>query len=117
MPLWCNQALFVCTEKGDDMPYIEVEELAEGQEAADVRTREEYDALSDQLTAMTAERDTLQQSVDTLSAERDKLTNDLAEAKTRFADVFLTQKPPVPTEPAEPPYRPATFSTLFGTKE
>ena len=99
------------------MPYIEVEELAEGQEAADVRTREEYDALSDQLTAMTAERDTLQQSVDTLSAERDKLTNDLAEAKTRFADVFLTQKPPVPTEPAEPPYRPATFSTLFGTKE
>lgn len=99
------------------MPYIEVEELAEGQEAADVCAREDYDALSDQLTAMTSERDALQQSVDALNAERDKLTNDLIDAKTRFADAFLTQKPPVPAEPSEPPYRPATFSNLFKTKE
>ena len=117
MPLWCNQALFVYAEKGDDMPYIEVEELAEGQEAAEVYSAEDYNALNDQLTSMTTERDALQQSVDALNAEKDKLTNDLSDAKTRFADAFLTQKPPVPTEPSEPPYRPATFSSLFKTKE
>lgn len=117
MPLWCNQALFVYAEKGDDMPYIEVEELAEGQEAAEVYSAEDYDALNDTLAKVTAMRDALQQSVDALNAERDRLTNDLASAKTKFADAFLTSKPPVRTEPPEPSYQPATFNTLFSTKE
>lgn len=62
------------------MPYIFKEELEEGDEAVDVVPMDEHlGTLSD-----------LQNQLDLAIEERDNLTGQLNEAKTRFADSFLS---------------------------
>lgn len=81
------------------MPYIYVDALEDGQEEAFVYTPEAYDAVVE----------AREQAI----ADKSRLEGELVEAKTRFADAFLSspqaRRPPDP-EPAE---QPKTFSSLF----
>lgn len=107
------------------MPYVYVEELGEGQEEADVRTADEYntlqagfEALTAERDAIAAERDELQGNYDTLSNEHETLTAELADAKTKFANAFLSSQQKQQEETEEKPLpKPQSFSTLFGRKK
>ncbi len=72
------------------MPYVFVEELGEGQEAVDVRSVDEYNALEIELDTAVGARDELQHSYDELVNERDSLAAELDDAKTKFANAFLS---------------------------
>lgn len=65
------------------MPYVYYDELEEGMEAAEVRGVDEYNALE----TRNAE---LQEQYDTLVTERDSLSKELLDAKTKFANAFLS---------------------------
>lgn len=65
------------------MPYVYYDELEDGMEAAEVKGVEEYNALEAQRTA-------LQEQYDTLVTERDSLSKELMDAKTKFANAFLS---------------------------
>lgn len=105
------------------MPYVFVEELAEGQEEADVLEASSYrelqtslDEINNSLEIMTKERDGLQRSYDEAVSERDRLEQELGEAKTKFANAFLSspQKAKIGAagEVLEQE-KPMTFATLF----
>lgn len=72
------------------MPYVYVEELADGQEEADVRTAEEYSEMEAALNSMVNERDEFQRLYDETVTERDDLMSELDDAKRKFADSFLS---------------------------
>lgn len=99
------------------MPYIEVEELEEGQEAADVRSADEYNALEVERDTAVGERDELQRMYDELSGERDSLAAELDDAKRKFADSFLSSperaKEMQRREMRSEESAPKTFDTLF----
>lgn len=65
------------------MPYVYYDELEDGMEAAEVTSVEEYNALE-------AQRAELQEQYDTLVTERDSLSKELLDAKTKFANAFLS---------------------------
>ena len=105
------------------MPYVFVEELAEGQEEADVMGAASYrelqtslDELQTSLDGMTAERDELQRSYDEAVSARDSLEQELCEAKTKFANAFLSspQKAKnVAAREVREQEKAMTFATLF----
>lgn len=66
------------------MPYVFMEELGEGMEAADVVERDEYETLKTERDVFELERDENAQRIDTLKAE-------LESAKAKFAEAFLTE--------------------------
>ena len=72
------------------MPYIHVDELTEGMEAADVRPSAEFEDMEAALQSAVNERDELQRLYDELSGERDGLAAELDDAKRKFADSFLS---------------------------
>lgn len=78
------------------MPYIFKEELGEGEDAVEVYTPEQYNALVEERDNLLAERDTLTNNFDAVSLERDNLSSQLVEAKTKFADAFLSSPAPKP---------------------
>lgn len=81
------------------MPYIFVDELADGQEEAQVYTPDDYNAI-------VGERDAL-------TAERDSLRSELSEAKTRFAGAFLSAPQARQADQPKESYTPKTCSSLF----
>lgn len=72
------------------MPYVFMEELPEGMEAADVRSADEYNALEMERDTLIGERDAFQREVEEISGERDGLAAELDDAKRKFADSFLS---------------------------
>lgn len=102
------------------MPYVFVEELAEGQEEADVLEATSYRELQTSLDAMTAERDELQRSYDEAVSERDSLEQELGEAKTKFANAFLSSPQKAKNVAAgevREQEKPMTFATLFAERK
>lgn len=97
------------------MPYIFVEELEEGQEAAEVRSEEEYNTLQATLDDVISARDELQEANETLTAERDNLTSQLTEAKTKFANAFLSGTQP--KQEQQNIIEPKNFHSLFTYKK
>lgn len=105
------------------MPYVFVEELAEGQEEADVLEAASYrelqtslDEIQNSLDIMTEERDGLQRSYDEAVSERDRLEQELGEAKTKFANAFLSSPQKAKNVAAGEVLeqeKPMTFATLF----
>ena len=119
------------------MPYVFVEELAEGQNEADVLEAASYrelqtsfDELQTSLDVITEERDELQRSYDeAVSARdelqrsydeavsaRDSLEQELGEAKTKFANAFLSSPQKAKNVAAgevREQETPMTFATLF----
>lgn len=65
------------------MPYVFREELNEGEEEAEVMSREDYDAT-------VKERDELQTKLDDLQSSYAGLAEELDNAKTKFANAFLS---------------------------
>lgn len=65
------------------MPYVYYDELEDGMEEASVISTEEYNSLEEQRAA-------LQEQYDTLVTERDSLSKELMDAKTKFANAFLS---------------------------
>ena len=93
------------------MPYIMVEELPEGVEAADVVERTEYDALSSRLSDAEGQRDRLLERAETLTSE-------LSESRKKYADAFLgaaqAQPPKEPEQEPDPePKHKTSFKQLF----
>lgn len=91
------------------MPYIEVEELPEGVEAADVVLRSDYDAV-------VAERDsTIEQRDDALTQIRDAQDRE-REARAKYAQLVLdsaqNHEPEPKTEP-KTKAKPITTASLF----
>lgn len=98
------------------MPYIFVEELTDEQEAADVVSREEYEAIIQERDNAVSEKETLQTNLDETIVDRDRLSEELNSAKTKFANAFLSSpqhaKDVQKSEMAEEE-TPKTFRTLF----
>lgn len=77
---------------------------------------EEYDAVTAERDEAIASRDELQGSIDSLTSERDSLAAQLDDAKTKFANAFLsspekmkeTQRQEIRAEE-----KPASFESLF----
>lgn len=79
-------------------------------------TEEEYGAVTAERDEAIAARDELQKGVDALTSERDNLAAQLDEAKTKFADAFLSSPEKMKrTQEAEirAEDKPATFESLF----
>lgn len=98
------------------MPYVFVEELAEGQVEADVFDASAYNELQTSLEGMTAERDELQRNYDEAIGARDNLERELGEAKTKFANAFLSspqKAKDTAAVDAKKQEKPMTFATLF----
>ena len=99
------------------MPYLYVDELPEGQEGADVRSVDEYYALEIERDTAVGARDELQRAYDELSGERDSLAAELDDAKTKFANAFLSSPQKAKARQAEDmrseDAAPKTFDTLF----
>ena len=72
------------------MPYVYVEELAEGQEEADVRSADDYNAIEMERDTIIGERDALQRELEDMTGQRDGLAAELDDAKRKFADSFLS---------------------------
>lgn len=101
------------------MPYLFVEELEEGQEEANVRSAEDYAALEAERDSAVSERDELQKSYDGMVAERDNLAAELDNAKTKFADSFLSSTQKMKkniAEDNENDSKPMTFAQLFNER-
>lgn len=101
------------------MPYIFVEELSEGMEEADVRTAEDYAALQGKLDEAVAAQSELQHNYDVMSGARDNLAAELDEAKTKFANAFLSTPENLQNNQAKEPkdeYVPSTFGNLFSER-
>ena len=112
------------------MPYVFVEELAEGQEEADVLEAAYYrelqtsldelqtslDVMAAERDVMAAERDGLQRSYDEAVLARDSLERELDEAKTKFANAFLSspqKAKKVAADEVHEQEKAMTFATLF----
>ena len=91
------------------MPYVFVEELAEGQEAADVVERAQYDQLA-------AELDTANTNLEAAVDKGVALEAEVKEAKRKYATAFLAK--PVEHVAQQPVEVPKTvgsgFDALFG---
>lgn len=118
------------------MPYIYVEALDEGQEAADVVARTEVDDVESRLMGAVAERDALAEKVNALTdeaearanameeltQERDSLKKsltganaELATAKERFASAVLAAQVPV-AKPNPTDESAHSFEELWNTR-
>lgn len=96
------------------MPYIFVEELEEGQEAAEVYGKDEYDQLKADYDNLGKERDELSTSIESLGNENKGLQQSLDDAKKKFAQSFLDSiDKPMKGSGGEPAYHPATIESLF----
>lgn len=98
------------------MPYIFKEELDEGDEAVEVYTPDQYNAIIEERDNLITERDTLTNSYNQMASERDNLSIQLVEAKTKFADAFLSKpkpEPPAPPDPVKSYDKIDSFDTLF----
>lgn len=99
------------------MPYIFVEELSDGQEAADVVERETLKVIGGERDAAKSEVEEIQAKLETAESERTKLIEELAEAKSKFANAFLDgaigSKPVEKTNENEAPCAISTFDELF----
>lgn len=97
------------------MPYIFREELGEGEEAVEVYTPEQYNAVVGERDNLISEHETLTNNYNALTAERDNLSSQLVEAKTKFADAFLSSQTPTPVtpEPTETYDKIDSFDALF----
>lgn len=98
------------------MPYVYVDELGEGQEAADVRSADEYNALEMERDTVIGQRDEFQRQVDELTGERDNLASELDDAKRKFANSFLTSQQGIKSSQSREmrsEESPATFNSLF----
>lgn len=65
------------------MPFIEVEEIPEGVEAADVVARADYDAI-------VAERDTTMQQRDDALTQIEEARKEVRDTKAKYADAILS---------------------------
>ena len=72
------------------MPYVHYDELPDGEQEADVRSADEYNAIETERDAIIGERDALQREVEDLTGQRDNLAAELDDAKRKFADSFLS---------------------------
>ena len=92
------------------MPYVFVEELAEGQEEADVVERSQLDEVMESLrTAETMRDSAIQRAEQSESA--------LAAQKKKYAETFLSTPKPrddFGSAPEIPAFRPQTFEDLLG---
>ena len=98
------------------MPYVYIDELADGQVEADVRSADDYTALEMERDTVIGERDTIQRMYDELSGERDTLAVELDDAKRKFADSFLSSPQSakrVQAREMKSEERPKTFNELF----
>lgn len=98
------------------MPYIYVEELSEGMEEADVYQADEFGALKASLDATISERDELRSVNENLVSERDNLAAELDDAKTKFANAFLSspqKAKQVQEDEARTENKPSDFNSLF----
>lgn len=98
------------------MPYVFMEELEEGYEEAEVKSVDEYNALQLSLDTMTGAMDELQRKYDELSGEKDNLASELDDAKTKFANAFLSSPQKAKDRQREEmreEERPMTFNELF----
>lgn len=122
------------------MPYVFVEELEEGQEEAQVVDASEYSALQLEYETAVGARDMLQQSYDALAQERDSIAEErdtisgerdaivserdslaaqLDDAKTKFANAFLSspqRAKEVQREDSADDGRSYTFDELFAER-
>lgn len=102
------------------MPYVFVEELQDGVKEADVVAKSDYETLQISFDSVAAERDTLKESLSDMQGQRDKLVGDLANAKQKFADSFLTSAQQIKKaqkEDVQKESRPAvTFANLFAER-
>lgn len=101
------------------MPYIFVEELEDGMEEADVRSVDEYNALELSLETAVGERDELQRLYDEAAGQRDDLASELDDAKTKFANAFLStpqRAKESQRQEMRAEERPMTFQELFSER-
>lgn len=91
------------------MPYIYVEEVPEGTEAAEVVSQEHYDSLADELAATVGQRDEALQHLE----ESRKETR---AAKAKYAKYVLDGAKPKDEDqkPNEPKAQGMTVGKLFG---
>lgn len=98
------------------MPYVYMEELPEGVEEADVYQADEFGALKSDFEEVVAERDELRAVNEGLVSERDNLAAELDDAKTKFANAFLSspqRAKQVQAEDARAEDKPSDFNSLF----
>lgn len=92
------------------MPYIYVEELPEGTEAAAVVSQENYDSLADELAATIGQRD---EALDHLESSR----KETREAKAKYAKFILDGtggRESAEAEDQKPKAEGMTVNRLFG---
>lgn len=98
------------------MPYVFVDELAEGQEEADVYSPDDYNALMMERDTAIGQIEDFRSQVSELTGERDSLMGQLDDAKRKFADSFLTSAANIKrtqNDEMRSEERPATFESLF----
>lgn len=72
------------------MPYVYYDELPEGEQEADVRSADEYNAIEMERDTVIGERDAIQRELEEMTGQRDNLAAELDDAKRKFADSFLS---------------------------
>ncbi len=91
------------------MPYVYYDELPDGLEAADVVSKEHYDALADELAASNGQRDEALTQIEEARKEA-------REARAKYAQAILDgknrQEPDTEDEPETKPFG-ATIASLF----
>lgn len=98
------------------MPYVFVDELAEGQEEADVYSPDDYNAVMMERDTAIGQIEDFRNQVRELTGERDSLMGQLDDAKRKFADSFLTSAASVKkaqNDDVRSESTPSTFDTLF----
>lgn len=98
------------------MPYVFVDELAEGQEEAEVYSPDDYNAVMMERDTAIGQIEDFRSQVAELTGERDSLMGQLDDAKRKFADSFLTSAARIKREQdreMRSEERPATFDSLF----
>lgn len=101
------------------MPYVYVEELGEGQEAAAVIDAAEAEGLNARIGELESAAEEAEARNSALSAERDDLARQLDEAKQKFANAFLSSPERakiVQRDDVAQDSKPMTFQELFNER-
>ena len=102
------------------MPYVYVDEVDEGIEAAEVVGIDEFREVTDENERLNVEIDELVSERNSLAESNEKLATELDDAKRRFANAFLTTperiKSATATEVREES-EPVTFDSLFAQRK
>lgn len=98
------------------MPYVYVDEVDEGSEAAEVIGLDEFRNVSEEVERLNVEIDELVTDRNSLAERNERLATELDDAKRRFADAFLTTPERIKSETATEVVEesePVTFESLF----